>query len=200
VSLSEWMSTCATVLASGAAIMSWRAARNSSASARHLTQIEADRRHAALIPEIKAQIVRQRSGDTVLQFELVGPREVLQLDKVVIRTRPEGVDWTEKTPEKHRDEIGDFAWGPAQFRQGIDGNPSRVASCVFDDVVQSTLLQTSVEKSTAPSWWDRNMWDSRYEEHPMRLVFECVRGTDVWHVHINVSAATLYRSAGGRIL
>ena len=196
MSISEWVGTCATVLASGAATMSWLAARNSSASARHLTQIEADRRHADLIPEIEARIVRQQSGDTVLQFELVGPREVIQLDKVVIRTRPEGADWT----EKHRDEIGDYAWGPAQFRQGIDGNPSRVASRAFDDVVQGTLLQTSVEKSTAPSWWDRNTWDSRYEKHPMRLVFECVRGTDVWHVHINVSAATLHPSAGGRIL
>lgn len=193
----DWIGSIATVIAAGAAVASLFAARGSQAAAKELAQIEAARRHADLTPHIVARLVRQPSTDVVLRFEVTGPREVVLLDRVVVRTRPEGVDWTARTKEEYRAAMHEFTWGPGQFRPQMDGNPSLTESRTFTDVSQATEFQTSVEKSTAPRDWKQEAWDSRYADQPMRLVFECTRGAETWHVHLNVDASLLYETPTG---
>lgn len=196
MNIADWVTASATIAAAVAALASWRAAVRSSDTAIELASIERDRRLAELQPLLSARIVRHDNGACALNWTLEGPPALLTLDSVTIRTRGDGLDWTSRTTQENRDRIGEFTWGPAQFRLGIDGSVSKTESAELRDVEQGTEVSISVEASTAPPWWSQEDWAERYRKQPMRLAVACQRGEDRWTVHLNVPASKVYPSAG----
>jgi len=213
VSATDWVTATATIAAAvaagasvvaafkstGATSKAAQASRDAADAAATLTRIEEARRLRELQPVFEAKIVRRKHGDTVLLFTLVGPAAATVLDRVRIRTRTDGIDWTEKTPAEHCGRITEFPWGPGQFRIGIDESVSATQSRDFIDVEQGTELLVSVEASVAPPWWTPEAWNGRYQAQPMRLAFECKHGEDEWIAHLNVRAAALRPQSFGMI-
>lgn len=190
------LSALGTVAAALAATASLISARRSNETAERLVRLEESRRLEELRPRFDAKLKRQPTGDVSLILALVGPSELLRLDSVTIYTRGDGLDWRPYTPHDRLAEVECYAWGPAQFRLGIDGSVSRTESASLPAVEQGTEVAVAVEASTAPPWWNQAAWTNRYKTQPMRISLVCKRGSDEWVVHANVPATMLYSPTG----
>ncbi|RKE02906.1 hypothetical protein [Streptomyces sp. TLI_171] len=192
-----------------AAGLAWWATRNaaaaaadSAATAGEVAQIERDRWHRELTPELDFHLIAS-THEWRLHVELTGPVGLDQLDRITLHVRDEaGVDHNGGvglTTAQREEELPRVIWGPLRFRPGIDrvAEPGREA--VIEELERGDYAPRLLELSAAPSWFTENgqsiqYWRERFAGQKLRLKAVCERdGHRPWIVLAEVGIPD-YRS------
>ncbi|MFJ5122267.1 hypothetical protein [Kitasatospora sp. NPDC088548] len=164
------------------------AASASAATAREMAQIERDRWHRDLTPELRFTLDGSTGSPRALRIELVGPVGLDRLDRITLSVRDEaGIDHAALAadPDLRPQELARMIWGPYRFRPDVNGvlEPGREA--VLVGLERGEQLIRLMEYTPAPSWFESDPlgWQTRNATQPVRLRAECHRdGHRPWTV------------------
>ncbi|RPE27249.1 hypothetical protein [Kitasatospora cineracea] len=173
-----------------AAVLAWWATRNASAAAadaattaRETAQIERDRWHRELTPELNFYL-RASTYEWKLRVELAGPVGLDQLDRITLHVRDEaGVDHSGGvglTEAQREEELPRVIWGPLRFRPVIDQTPEPGREAVIGVLERGDNAPRLMERSVPPSWFTENgqdpqHWQERFAGQKLRLKAVCER-------------------------
>ncbi|CAL9326798.1 hypothetical protein [Streptomyces sp. SudanB91_2054] len=177
------IAAAAAALSGAAAFASWRASREANATAASVAQIERDRWHNALTPQLR---MRQQPDGLEVQYE--GPASLgrLQIQLQVRDDRDRSND-PELAGSVTREMRAEVIWGPRRFRPGIDGadEQGRTVGPFFLEPSDVTRLAT--DPSVRPSWYEgvdgEQRWRQQYRDGRMRLWATCTaEGHKPWRL------------------
>ena len=133
--VAAWVSAVGALVGAVAAIAAWRAADASARVSRHLSAIEAARRHQELTPLIAWRIEPRGLGSPVyhLTLELEGPLSLKKLSRLTVRIRD---DRPGRDQELHSiigkaltlEQVRQQVWGPVRFTPGVGPGLDRADS------------------------------------------------------------------------
>lgn len=155
------VSAVAAVIAAVAAVASWRAAVASNRSSKQLAEIEVDRRHSELTPQLLATLERV-GAQTYLRVRFDGPPSLDRLDRITIRVLDDDIDHT--TIDRDHDPSTQI-WGPLRFVPGIDGASSDGRIVGPFALARRSSRVFAVEPTRAPVWADdsNGWWRRTYQ-------------------------------------
>ncbi len=161
-----------------------KAAEDAAESARMTAEVEADRRHGELTPQVTvaAAAVGHGSDRVSLTLGLSGPSGLQHLDEVLVRIRSD-------QPQRHlagdpsEEELRSVVWAPYRLVPGVDGADSEGRSVHLSALRCGDRRTLVMEPSVPAGWINSAEWAARYDETPIRLEIECVRsGSGSWHL------------------
>ncbi|MGW2540193.1 hypothetical protein ACWC5I_04800 [Kitasatospora sp. NPDC001574] len=205
----EALSTTGTVagaFAAGFALLTAHRA-NQTAKSAHLTaltvaSIEAQRWHSELAPHLTATLLG-RHGQYTLRVGLDGPAGLDRLDSVTVTMEDEmGVDragHADLGGSVPREELLAVVWSPFRFRPHADGADERGRSPQPFPLRRGAWKPFAVEMPPPPRHYGLpQMWQSQYEDKPIRLLFECRReGHEPWTIPYEIPARVWRRQLPG---
>ena len=185
----------AAVIAAGAAVGSWWAARQSHRAADALAGIEWRRWHADLTPQFEVTLSRTSGGDRAdLRLTFVGPAGLDRLDEMTVTIHN---DIPDRRPVgaggPTAEQIAQQIWGPYRFVPDVDS-----ADDTGRRVPSATLLlgddrRLTLERTRPPPWSNggHEWWDQQYHDRPLRLTVDCWReGHEPWTIPLKTVPAT----------
>ncbi|MFF0698420.1 hypothetical protein ACFYU4_38020 [Streptomyces tendae] len=193
------IAAAAAVFSGWAAYSAMRAARSSDRNAQTanrtaelafqtaeaVAQIERDRWHSALTPQLE---MRQRPDG--LELRLAGPAAIgqLQVDLQIRDDRDRSNDPDVGTTREQRAEV---IWGPKRFRPGIDlaSSDGRTVGPLFLEPGDMTRVAT--DPTLRPDWYEgvdgEQRWRQQYRDERMRLWAVCTaEGHKPWRLSFEV--------------
>ncbi|MBP0454007.1 hypothetical protein J5Y04_31365 [Kitasatospora sp. RG8] len=158
------------------------AAADSAETAREVAQIERDRWHRELTPELTFSLTRLGSHQLRLTTTLDGPVGLDHLDTITLTVRDEaGWDHSARPHynDEQRAELQSVIWGPARFTPGVDGVAAPGRQSVIRDLERGNVTFRQMENSSAPSWFENVAdWVDGYWDANLRLQAVCKRDGD----------------------
>ncbi len=130
------ISAGATVVAAGAAIASWRAAKSANGTSSSLAKIEKQRRHAELRPVFSVRCEKYPNDEIFyLILKLDGPAGLDKIDSLKISIR-DNKRMPKEDPSGLRtaEEIANQIWGPFCFSPMVDGSSSDGREIPYNDL------------------------------------------------------------------
>ncbi|MFF8633526.1 hypothetical protein ACF052_04820 [Streptomyces pilosus] len=172
----DWTAFGAIVTAVGvvvAAVMAYwttrkaaAAAADSADTAREVAQIERDRWHRELTPELTFSLIRVGSNRLRLTTTLAGPVGLDHLDTITLTVRDEAGRDHSAGPhydEAMRTELPSVIWGPARFSPGVDGVAAPGRQCIIRSLERGNFVHRQMDNSEPPSWFqDPGDWVDGY--------------------------------------
>ncbi|MGV9269495.1 hypothetical protein ACWDRR_33070 [Kitasatospora sp. NPDC003701] len=158
------------------------AAANSARTAEEVAQIERDRWHRELTPELTFRLIRVGPNTLWLSTTLDGPVGLDHLDTITLTVRDEAE--VDHSPGPHltdeqRVELQSVIWGPARFTPGVDGVAAPGRQSVIRALERGEGARRQLENSAPPSWFrDIADWVDGYWDTPLRLQASCERAGD----------------------
>ncbi|WP_157846329.1 hypothetical protein [Streptomyces anulatus] len=168
------------------------AAADSADTAREVAQIERDRWHRELTPELTFSLIRVGSNRLRLTTTLAGPVGLDHLDTITLTVRDEaGRDHSARPhyDEAMRTELPSVIWGPARFSPGVDGVAAPGRQSIIRSLERGNFVHRQMDNSEPPSWFqDPGDWVDGYWEAKLRLHAVCeVEGHRPWIVVAEVA-------------
>ncbi|MET8696824.1 hypothetical protein ABZV65_30290 [Streptomyces bauhiniae] len=187
-------------ISSIALLTSYRTSRKANATAAAVAQIEQDRWHTELVPDIQLT----RTGDK-LELVYLGPPTLGPL-----RIRPEIRDDRDRSRDEvfaggpTREDRAEVIWGPCRFRPGIDRADERGRTTEPFLLEAGDSHKLALDPSPRPSWMEgvdgEQRWRRDYEVAPIRLWLICeADGHKPWRLPVEVhrfGAATTTQASG----
>ncbi|MEU5765987.1 hypothetical protein ABZ782_08710 [Streptomyces asoensis] len=173
-----------------AALAAWRASREANSTAASVAQIERDRWHNDLTPQLRL-MVREAYRDMIVRFD--GPaslgRLTLQLHVRDDRDRSQDPVLAGSVTQEMRAEV---IWGPYRFRPGIDGADERGRAVSPFTLEPGDRTKVAIDPSLRPTWYEgpdgERRWRDEYRTARMRLWAECqAPGHKPWRLSFEVS-------------
>jgi hypothetical protein len=172
-----------------AAFAAWRASKEANATASSVAQIERDRWHSELTPQLRLKLEAEH---WMLYVRFDGPAS---LGKVQVRlTVRDDFDRSRVPPlagGPTPEQIASTIWGPYRFRPGTDGadHLGRTVAPFTLEVNDRTRL--AVSESQTPSWYDDangyGRWRAQYRTARIRLWADCqAQGHKPWRLSFEV--------------
>ncbi|MGW1615149.1 hypothetical protein ACWCQZ_38040 [Streptomyces sp. NPDC002285] len=182
------------VVATAAAVGSWKTARNANKAAGTLSRIEQQRLHADLTPEFRCTIVANEARSTAtLQVHLEGPAGLLSHDTIEITV-------SIRNDSPHRgsasapqlagtadpEEVRAHIWGPWKF--SADGCDETGRTVAAQQLAVGEWTRYGLTPTSPPLWATRSMvdWHSGYANAPVRLSITTRSKDSVWTVPLEV--------------
>ncbi|WP_331724202.1 hypothetical protein OG416_35410 (plasmid) [Streptomyces longwoodensis] len=168
-----------------AAYGAWRASREANTAARHanetatvLAQIEQERWHRELTPQLRIKLQAEPHERLYVRFD--GPVKLGELhielsiqDDFLGSRRPHMAGLT---PEQ-RAEADEAVWGPYRFKPGVDYADAQGRVVPAFPLFPGGRTRLDVDPSPRPSWYDdsdgEERWRDRYRTSPIRLWADC---------------------------
>lgn len=173
-----------------AAFGAWKASRQANDTAVSVAQIERDRWHDALTPQLRLKL-EQPDGLLYVRFD--GPA---QLGRLGVRlTVRDDFDRSRvpslaggATPE----EIARIVWGPCRFRPGIDGADQLGRAVAPFSLEAGDRTRLAVDPSAKPAWYEgaegEERWRAQYRNATIRLWADCeAEGHRPWRLSFGVT-------------
>ncbi|MEV6507775.1 hypothetical protein AB0M61_16860 [Streptomyces sp. NPDC051642] len=180
------------IVATVAAVGSWKAARNSNEAAETLSRIERQRLHTDLTPDFRCTIVANEACSTaMLRVRLEGPQGMLSHDAVEITVsirndsphRGSGPQLAGSvTPEAVRGHI----WGPWKF--SADGRDETGRTVAARQLTVGEWTRYALTPTTPPPWSTSGMddWRRDHANEPVRLSITARSNGSEWTVPLEV--------------
>ncbi|MER5353451.1 hypothetical protein ABT093_24335 [Kitasatospora sp. NPDC002551] len=191
--------TVASACAAGFALLTARRANQTAKSAHRTAQtvaaIEVQRWHSELTPRLSVTLLG-RHGQYALHVGLDGPTGLDRLDSITVVMEDEtGVDRTGHAllgGSVPLEELQAVVWSPFRFRPHTDGTDEHGRSPAPFPLRRGEWRPLAVEVPPPPRHYNSpQLWESQYEDKPIRLRFECQReGRDPWTVPYEIPAHT----------
>ncbi|WP_411147349.1 hypothetical protein [Streptomyces sp. A30] len=169
------IAAAAAALSGAAAVAAWRASREANNTASSVAQIERDRWHRELTPQLQLRI---DPNNHFLYVRFVRPaalgRLQVQLQVRDDRDRSQDPELAGSVTAQMRAEV---IWGPYRFRPGIDGadNLGRTLAPFFFE--PDDLHRVAIDPTLTPTWFEgptgEQRWREQYRTSPMRLWATC---------------------------
>lgn len=172
-----------------AAIAAWRASKEANDTASSVAQIERDRWHKELTPQLRLKLEVQQ-GMLYVRFD--GPASLGKIDvQLTVRddfdrsrvpALPGGA-----TPEQ----IAQTIWGPYRFRPGIDGADQLGRTVTPPPLEADDRTRLAIDPSLRPSWYEGadggRRWRDQYRTARFRLWADCeAEGHRPWRLSFEV--------------
>ncbi|MGW0033023.1 hypothetical protein ACWDXD_24805 [Streptomyces sp. NPDC003314] len=187
-----------------AAFASWKASQRAHGTAESVAQIERDRWHKELTPQVAVQLTGEISS-RFLTVRFNGPVGLARLDAIQLTIRDDRDH--SKDPVlgggSTVEERARIIWGPFRFRRGVDGADSlgRTVEPFALDVHDEWRL--ALDTSSVPYWYEgadgERRWRERYptDGAKMRLWIKCeARGHKPWKLSAEVKWNDPWVTAG----
>lgn len=173
-----------------AAFGAWKASRQANDTAAYVAQIERDRWHNALTPQLRLKL-EQPDGLLYVRFD--GPAQLGRLsirltvrddfDRSRVRSLGGG-----PTP----DEAAQFIWGPYRFRPGVDGADQLGRRVSPFPLEAGDRTRLALDPSIKPTWYEgtegEERWRSQYQNATLRLWADCeAEGHKPWRLSFGVT-------------
>lgn len=164
-----------------------RAAWNANETATTVAQIEQERWHRELTPQLRIKL--QANPHEVLYVRFEGPSKLgelhieLRIQDDFDGSRPPHLIGT-LTPEQAA-EAAEVIWGPYRFRPGVDDADALGRAVQAFPLLPGGRTRLAVDPSPRPSWYEgangEQRWRDRYSTSPIRLWAICtVSGHKPW--------------------
>lgn len=147
----------------------YKTAKEANRTAASVAQIERDRWHTEMTPQVSARFDDSR-GYPELLVSFTGPAPLMQVE-VALKVRDDkerGGSQLAGGPTAQQ--VADVIWGRYRFRQGVDG-ADRLGRAVAPVVLlHRGRTRFAVEPSLAPSWYSSpQQWRDDYDGKSLRL-------------------------------
>ncbi|MFE9138054.1 hypothetical protein [Streptomyces sp. NPDC007355] len=200
----------AAAFSGAAAVASWKAAQkanrtaeSANRTAESVAQIERDRWHRELTPQVAVQI-RERDGQTALYVRFNGPVGMGRLNSISLTIRDDR-DRSEDPvlgAGPTAEERAQYIWGPYSFRRGTDGADAsgRGVDPFALDVHDERRF--ALDPSISPPWYEGVEGAQRWrQDHPvtapLRLWAECrAEGHKPWKLSVETTLGEDWAAAG----
>ncbi|MEW1580862.1 hypothetical protein AB0407_22510 [Streptomyces microflavus] len=184
----EWtdtISAAAAALSAVAAGGAWWAARRSAATAETLANIERDRRHEDLTPEIRLAITGQFGDRANILVHLAGPDSLGDLTSVELEMVNDDMDHRVLNPRLgYTQEDSDaYVWGPFRFAPGVDGADENGRRTGMMPLEMGRGRPFAIERTRPGRWMEGTTaegWQNRYVHLPIRVRVTCKRNEETW--------------------
>ena len=152
--LTNAISAGATVIAAGAAIASWRAAKSSNSTSNSLAKIEKERRHAELRPVFKVRCEKYPNDEIFyLILKLDGPAGLDRVDTLKISIRDnQRMPIEDPNGLRTKEEIGAQIWAPFCFSPMVDGSSADGRYIPYSDLKLGDECRFQLQRVSAPPW------------------------------------------------
>jgi hypothetical protein len=181
------IAAAAALFSGGAAVAAYMAARQANLTAGSLAQIERDRWHVEMTPQVGLKFSMSR-GFPELLVDFRGPAPLLQVEvALTIRDDKErGVSQLAGGPTAQQ--VADTIWGPFRFRPGVDGADSLGRTVAPVPLKHRARTRFALDPSLAPAWVvSERAWRSDYNGEDMRVWVGCSAvGHKPWLLTANV--------------
>ncbi|WP_326724645.1 hypothetical protein OHT59_40145 [Streptomyces sp. NBC_00243] len=162
-------------LSGGAAVAAWQASREANKTAGSVAQIERDRWHRELSPQLKLKI---DPNNHFLCIRFVRPAALgrIQVSLRVRddRDRSQDPELAGSVTAQMRAEV---VWGPYRFRPGIDHADDLGRAVKPFTLEPDDLHRVAIDPTLRPTWFDgasgETRWREKYRNAPMRVWATC---------------------------
>jgi hypothetical protein len=177
-----------------AAIAAWRASKEANATAAAVAQIERDRWHTELTPQLQLRLTPADAGiDPGLLVRFKGPASLgsLRVRLQVRDDRDRSQDPILAGSEYTAEDRAAVIWGPFRLRPGIDKTDELGRNSGVLLLQPGDELKVAIDPSAIPHWFTRTegaqQWQRMYEDAPMRLWATCeAEGHRPWRLSFDV--------------
>ena len=144
----------ATVIAAGAAVASWRAAKSSNRTSNLLAKIEKERRHAELRPVFSVRCEKYPNDDIFyVILKLDGPAGLERVDTLKISIRDnKRMPKSDPTGQRTEQELANQIWAPFCFSPNVDGSSVDGRSVPYADLKLGDECRFQLQRVSVPSW------------------------------------------------
>ncbi|MEG3627571.1 hypothetical protein [Streptomyces poriticola] len=180
-----------------AAFAAWRASREANATAASVAQIERDRWHNDLTPQLR---IRREFTWIAVRFDgpdSLGPVRV----RLEVRDDRDRSDDPELAGSVTRQMRAQMIWGPLRFRPGIDGADGLGRTVAAFRLEPGDQTRFATEPTLRPSWYEgadgEQRWREQYRDSPMRLWAVCeADGHRPWRLSFEVARGNAWTGSG----
>ncbi|MFD5856019.1 hypothetical protein [Streptomyces chartreusis] len=179
------IAAAAAALSGVAAFASWRSSREANATASSIAQIERDRWHRELTPQLRLRVDANQQK-VYVRFDSPAALKLLQVWLHVRddRDRSEDPVLGAGPTAAQRAEV---IWGPYSFRRGTDGVMAGGRSAGPYRLAAQDMTLVAIEPSHRPTWMEgtsgEDQWRSQYRTAGMRLWADCeAEGHKPWRL------------------
>jgi hypothetical protein len=178
-SIAAFSATLSGVAAYGA----WKASREANMAAwkanetaDSVAQIERDRWHKELTPQLR--IKRQAEPHDVLYVRFEGPAKLGEIQvQLTIRDDFDRSRLPHLAGTPTHEQRAEFIWGPYRFRPGVDGADELGRSVPAFPLPPGDRHRLALDLTRKPSWYEdaagEQRWRNEYRTAPIRLWAEC---------------------------
>jgi len=172
-----------------AAFAAWRASREANSTAASVAQIERDRWHRALTPQLH---IRLDQSQRMLYVRFTEPAEfsriLVQLHVRDDRDRSQDPELAGSVTAETRAEV---IWGPYRFRPRVNGADELGRSVAPFTLEALDTTQRAIDPSLKPTWYEgpegERRWRDEYRNASMRLWADCeAPGHKPWRLSLEV--------------
>jgi hypothetical protein len=153
-------------------------------------QIERDRRHEELTPDLKVDCISKDhdANQVELTVELVGPPGLDGLDEVTVRVRDDMPDRKPRPGSQlTKEQISEVIWGPYRIRAGLRDTDETGRTHGPFRLPKNEPYPVPLERSYPPSWTEPQRWRADYFGMPVRIEIICARdGYKPWTIPAEV--------------
>ncbi|MEV5653721.1 hypothetical protein [Streptomyces sp. NPDC052291] len=174
-----------------AGLAAYKTAREANRTAGAVAQIERDRWHTEMTPQVQLRFDTSGGAPHVV-VKFLGPAPLTRIQTVVrIRDdRERGSSQASGAPTAQQ--VSDVVWGPYRLRPGIDGADPQGRAVAPFELVHRGQTRFALEPTPAPSWYpSAQMWRDDYDGTKLRLWVECsAQGHKPWTLSADLTTAT----------
>ncbi|MEU1623140.1 hypothetical protein ABZ479_38355 [Streptomyces sp. NPDC005722] len=174
-----------------AAWAAWKASQEANRTAATVAQIERDRWHNELTPQLRLRLEEDRN---VLYVRFDGPAGLASL---TVRLTLRDDRWlaqeaiTVPAAARTAQEEANVIWGPFRFPPGTGGSDPLGRSIAPFVLEEADRIRLPLEPSLKPLWWEGELgeeaWRHRYRHARVRLRADCAApGHKPWQVSFEV--------------
>lgn len=168
----------------------WKASSKANDTAAAVAQIERDRWHNALTPQLRLKLEQDKQ---MLYVRFDGPSQLRRLHvRLTIR---DDFDRTRVPPLADgptTDEITRTIWGPYRFRPGVDGTDQDGRTVAVLPLEAGDRTRLAVDPTMRPAWYEgvegEERWQRQYRTATIRLWADCeAEGHKPWRLSFGVT-------------
>jgi hypothetical protein len=173
-----------------AAFGAWKASRQANDTAASVAQIERDRWHNALTPQLRLKL---EQSDGLLYVRFDGPAQLGRLSiRLIIRDDFDRSRVPSLAGGPTPDEIAQVVWGPYRFRPGIDGADQLGRTVMPFPLDAGDRTRLALDPSARPAWYEgvdgEERWRRQYRNATIRLWADCeAEGHKPWRLSFGVT-------------
>ncbi|MFF8789250.1 hypothetical protein [Streptomyces sp. NPDC015125] len=173
-----------------AALAAWRTSREANLTAASVAQIERDRWHKELTPQLRLKLEAEQ-GMMYARFD--GPAALGRLSlRLTLRDDFDRSRVTHLAGTPTPEQLSEIIWGPYRFRPGIDRADQLGRSVDSFTLEADDRTRLAVDPSLRPSWFEgsdgEQRWRDQYRTARIRLWADCeAPGHKPWRLSFEVA-------------
>ncbi|MGW7673013.1 hypothetical protein ACWGJX_38860 [Streptomyces sp. NPDC054775] len=173
-----------------AALGAWKASRQANDTAASVAQIERDRWHSSLTPQLRLKL---QQTDELLYVRFDGPAQLGRLSiRLTIRDDFDRSQIPHLAGGPTRAETRQVIWGPYRFRPGINDADQLGRTATPFPMEAGDRTRLALGPSPKPTWYEgtdgEERWRQQYQDATIRLWAYCeAEGHKPWRLSFGVT-------------